>query len=636
MASGLQPKVFLAGRVAVETDGVVIDEGRFPGRQGRLLFAYLVAEQGRPVPRDELAEALWGETPPPTWDKALTGLVSKLRSLLTVQGIDGATALTGAFGCYRLELPEGSWVDVVAAAHAVHEAETALAAGDLENARNTATLAVSLLRQPFLPGEDAAWVEEKRRELSDGRERALDALADACLRSGDAAEAVRWAEQTIALAPFRETGYRRLMEAHAAAGNRAEALRVYERCRRLLAEELGAYPSPETESIYRSLLERCARDGSETAMSMLEAREGVDSSPRANGGSPKRSRRRSVALVGTVLVVSGVAAAMLALTGRGAPPPTVSPNSLVRIDAKTLKVTAVVPVGDAPDLVVAAGGYVWLTHYILRDFPSGALRNAGDRTLTRVDPRTGEAVVVGGGLAPCGLTADPSGDVWVANCFPATTGSRDSVVRIGARTLAFKHTWRVPGGEGFYRGLAYGGGSLWVAGIWGDTPSNYVLTQLDPQTGKARAIDLPRPAAGLEWSESYGDLWTENFADGTLTRLHAATGTLATVADAAFNPGLGVVDGDVVWVSDWSAPSVTRIRAVGPARPRSVGLPGDFFGNVWDVAAGAGAVWATTPRAGALWRIDPRTNAVTRVPIPYLPTGVAADSDNVWVTVRAR
>ena len=30
------------------------------------------------------------------------------------------------------------------------------------------------------------------------------------------------------------------MEAHVAAGNRAEALRVYERCRRLLAEELGA------------------------------------------------------------------------------------------------------------------------------------------------------------------------------------------------------------------------------------------------------------------------------------------------------------------------------------------------------------------------------------------------------------
>ena len=82
-------RVFLAGRVAVEAEGVLIDEKRFPGRQSRLLFAYLVAEQGRPVPRDELAEALWGETPPPTWEKALTVNASKLRGLLAESGVSG-------------------------------------------------------------------------------------------------------------------------------------------------------------------------------------------------------------------------------------------------------------------------------------------------------------------------------------------------------------------------------------------------------------------------------------------------------------------------------------------------------------------------------------------------------------------
>src|SRR4051812_27737448 len=189
MASGLQPRVFLAGRVAVEIDGLVVDEARFPGRQSRLLFAYLVAEQGRPVPRDELAEALWGEAAPATWDKALTGIVSKLRGLLTDGGIDGADVLTGAFGCYRLDLPEGSWVDVSVAANAAQEAEEALAADDLDEAKAAAALAASLLRQPFLPGEDGAWVEQKRREFIDVRGRALSALADAYLRSGDASEA---------------------------------------------------------------------------------------------------------------------------------------------------------------------------------------------------------------------------------------------------------------------------------------------------------------------------------------------------------------------------------------------------------------------------------------------------------------
>ena len=129
MSSALELKVFLAGRVAVEADGVLMGEERFPGRQGRLLFAYLVAEQGRPVPRDELAEALWAEAPPPaTWEKALTVLVSKLRGLLADCGLDGATILTSAFGCYRLNLPEGTWVDVIAAAESLREAEAALAA----------------------------------------------------------------------------------------------------------------------------------------------------------------------------------------------------------------------------------------------------------------------------------------------------------------------------------------------------------------------------------------------------------------------------------------------------------------------------------------------------------------------------
>jgi hypothetical protein len=50
----MEPNVFLIARVAVEADGVLVDEDPFPGRQGRLVFDYLVAEQGRPVPLDEL------------------------------------------------------------------------------------------------------------------------------------------------------------------------------------------------------------------------------------------------------------------------------------------------------------------------------------------------------------------------------------------------------------------------------------------------------------------------------------------------------------------------------------------------------------------------------------------------------
>jgi streptogramin lyase len=301
-----------------------------------------------------------------------------------------------------------------------------------------------------------------------------------------------------------------------------------------------------------------------------------------------------------------------------------------------MKVKQVVSVGDSPDLVVAAGGFVWVEHHVLRDTISYALRNAGDRTLTRVDPATGGAVVVGGGLAPCGLTADPSGDVWVADCYPADTGRRDNVVRIDSRTLNFKRTWQVTGGDGYYRGLAYGGGSLWVGPIFGGVTFESFLTRVDPRTGARRTMLLTHgPPAGLQWSEGYGDLWMENFADGSLTRLHAATGARTTVLNAAFNPAFGVVNGDRVWVADWSAPQVTRLRAVGKAHPRRILLPTDNpLGGVENIAGGAGGIWATMPAAGELWRIDPRTSTVTRVRLPYLPTGVTADGNDVWVTVR--
>ena len=630
MVGGSQLRVFLAGRVAVEANGHVFDEARFPGRQGRLLFAYLVAAHGRAVPRDELAHALWEDAPPATWEKALTVIASKLRGVLTDSGLDGTAALTGAFGCYRLELPEGTWVDILAAEGAAAAAEGALAAGDLRTAKTEGALASSLAQQPLLPGDDGAWVEEKRRELTQVRLRALTVLADASLRSGDTSEAATWAEQVTALEPFRESGYRRLMEAHVEAGNRAEALRVYERCRRLLAEELGTYPSPETEAIYRSLLD--APPGPREAPPAGEATP-TPAGERARG-SPGRRR---AALIFTALLVAAFVAAALGLASHGGrAPPKVLPNTVVRIDPRTLKVTQVVPVVDAPDLVVASGGFVWITSHILREANSGALRNAGDRALTRLDPSNGKAEVVGGGLAPCGLTTDPSGDVWLANCYPGTAGPGDNVVRIDARTLHFKKTFPVSGGEGFLRGLAYGGGSLWVTALFGgDLQNDGTLTEIDPQTRAEHTLRLtPAESGGLAWSEGYGDLWIDNFISGSLTRLHAASGAMKTTFSGG-NPAFPVVEGDAVWVADWGEPRVVRLHAVGPARPHTVWLPiKNFTATTWDVAAGAGAVWATTPRDHAVFRIDPKTNSVRRIRVPFAPTGVAADANAVWVTVR--
>jgi streptogramin lyase len=234
------------------------------------------------------------------------------------------------------------------------------------------------------------------------------------------------------------------------------------------------------------------------------------------------------------------------------------------------------------------------------------------------------------------MTADPSGDVWVANCYPPATGSRDNVVRVDARTLEFKKTWPLQGGDGFLRGLAYGGGSLWIGEIFGgDVPNADRLTRLDPQTGSQRTFRSKVPDVTMAWAGGYGDLWIANFNYASMTRLHTASGASHTLPVAVSGPAFPLVDGDDVWVADWNGSNLVRLSAVGAPRPQLIRLPtAGRFAGVWSLAAGDGFIWATTARDGTLWRIDPRTNAVKRIPVPYVPTGVAADANDVWVTVR--
>ncbi len=72
-------------------------------------------------------------------------------------------------------------------------------------------------------------------------------------------QAANCARRLIELAPFRETGHRILMEALERSGNVAEALRVYDRLRITLREELGIAPSPALQDVHRRLVGGAAR-----------------------------------------------------------------------------------------------------------------------------------------------------------------------------------------------------------------------------------------------------------------------------------------------------------------------------------------------------------------------------------------
>jgi SARP family transcriptional regulator, regulator of embCAB operon len=245
-------RIQLCGTLAAEIDGQRIDHN-LPGRQGRLLLVYLVLHRMRAVRRDELIDVLWPRTPPAAADTALRALISKVRRLLPANMLDGRSEL-------RLHLPPAAFVDLEHAREAIHRAESALALGHWHRAWGASQGPMFTARRGFLPDEDAEWIRDIRHELDVLYQRALECYAQACLGVGgtELAAAERASRDLTRIAPYRESGHRHLMQALAARGNTAEALRAYEQLRTLLREELGITPCAETVQLHAQLLSRRA------------------------------------------------------------------------------------------------------------------------------------------------------------------------------------------------------------------------------------------------------------------------------------------------------------------------------------------------------------------------------------------
>jgi DNA-binding SARP family transcriptional activator len=247
LASSRGVRIQICGPLAIERDGRRLDVG-LPGRQGRLLFTYLVLNRHRSIPRDEVAEALWREPDPAAVDARLNPLLSKVRRVLGSDAVDGRSTV-------RLCLGE-AWVDLEAAAEAIHRAESSVVQQDWRRAWGPALTALFVAERDFLPGEDAPWIDEIRHQLTELHVRALECYAAAGLGIGgtELAAAARASRQLIQLAPLRESGYRYLMRALAAQDNLAEALGIYGQLSECLRDQLGVSPSPATRELHERLL----------------------------------------------------------------------------------------------------------------------------------------------------------------------------------------------------------------------------------------------------------------------------------------------------------------------------------------------------------------------------------------------
>ncbi len=238
----------LCGPLRLDIDGVDVARG-LPGGQAAALLCYLLASPNRAADRDELIAVLWPERPPRDPQRALRPILSRLRRSVEPAAIEGRDRV-------MLVLPDPVWMDVDEATRCLEAARAAARRGLWEGVRKRSEAAALLLRPGFLPGVDGDWVEVRRREVEELLMEALELFARAALavRSPDLGVAERASRELIARSPYRETGYRFLMEALASGGNVAEGLRVYDDLRVLLRDELGTAPAAEVQALHARLL----------------------------------------------------------------------------------------------------------------------------------------------------------------------------------------------------------------------------------------------------------------------------------------------------------------------------------------------------------------------------------------------
>jgi len=577
----------ILGPLEAEEDGRLLTLG---GAKHRALLALLLLHANEVVSRDRLIDELWGERAPETAGTALQGYVSGLRKTLGSERI-----VTRGHG-YLLPV-EPETLDLGHFDRLVREGCAALAAGEVRQASAKLSEALALWRGTPLADLDATpFAHAERLRLEELRLSAREDKFEAELALGHHAEIVAELEALVAQHPLREKLRGQLMLALYRCGRQAEALEAYQGVRRLLVGELGLEPGAALRRLEQAILNH------DPSLEPLPA-------PAARWARP---RRRTVAALGALVIAGAAATAAVLLTGTEAPP-TVVPNSLVKIDARTNKLADVVRVGRFPEKVVAGYGSVWVV-------------DGKDETLTRVGARTGRADLVGGlRLAkPAGLVAAGGRGLFVGSF------AQNELVHIDPATLAVDERLKLPGRTALF--VAAGAGSLWIT----QPPTDFhawlpsAITRVSILNGKIeKRFSAPKGVLPGQVAFGAGAAWVANVGDGSVWRIDAATNRIRRIAvgnqptDVALGYGSAWVPclgRNAVWRIDTAS---GKVQAIIPTGNEPLAL-----------AAGAGAIWVTNQADGTLSRIDPRTNKVVKtIELGFNPHGLAVADGAVWVAV---
>ncbi|MFI9237625.1 BTAD domain-containing putative transcriptional regulator [Streptomyces sp. NPDC053079] len=245
--AGPRLRISLLGPLRAWRDGQPLDLGHL--RQQAVLAALALC-QGRTVSQQELLDGVWGEEPPST--KVVPVYIYRLRKILHVVG--GPDSVIGRDRCgYRL-LPGAVAVDVARVEELVSAAGRAGRAGELTEAVRACSQALDLFRGEPLAGLPGPLAELERLRLTERRIVLVQRKLDWQLQLGQHSEAIAELSALAGAQPLNEPVAAMLMRALYLGGRQVDALTVFDRTRRRLAEELGVYPGPMLRRTHQMIL----------------------------------------------------------------------------------------------------------------------------------------------------------------------------------------------------------------------------------------------------------------------------------------------------------------------------------------------------------------------------------------------
>jgi predicted ATPase/DNA-binding SARP family transcriptional activator/DNA-binding CsgD family transcriptional regulator len=241
------------GSFRVSRDGHEVDLGP---RLQRALLAILVLEAGHVVPVDRLIDLLWREEPPAAAIASVQAYISQLRRVLEPGRLARAPArvLVTQDPGYLLRVGDGQ-VDALRFGALARQAHEDLAGGRPVAAAAGLADALALWRgDPLAEFAGEPWALAAITRLTKAHDLAAEDRVDVTLALGGHAQAAAELEAMVAARPLRERRWGQLILATYRCGRQADALRAYQRCRTVLAGELGLEPGPGLRRLEAAVL----------------------------------------------------------------------------------------------------------------------------------------------------------------------------------------------------------------------------------------------------------------------------------------------------------------------------------------------------------------------------------------------